>query len=72
MLDTCITCYGVMVDNMLQERDELGQGPTRTSVQRYKLSELLDPEFVYPQPQSEANEMGGLMGIQGLHYDEVR
>lgn len=70
-LDNAVTHFGTLVENMLLERKEIGSGATKEYVPRFKLSELLDPEYVFPKPPSEEEEMQGMAGIDGLIYDEV-
>lgn len=71
MLDNAVTYFGTLVENMLQERDEIGSGQHKQWVQRYTIQQLLDPKFVYPKPPSEQEELQGMDGTEGLNYDEV-
>ena len=65
-IDRAVTVFGIIVDNALLERMEIGtEGDT---VQRYTLNQLLDPEFYLPRPdiETEPFEM-----TQGMMFDSV-
>jgi len=74
MFDCCCMYFGTMVENMLQERDKVGAGSQTEYVNRYSLSQLLDPAFVFPAPAKEPEESGwgpGFEGVDGLIVDRV-
>lgn len=71
MLDNLVLTFGTIVENALLERDEIGSGQGKTSVARYTLTQLLDPDFKLPRPQSEREEMQGWSTVDGLVMDEV-
>jgi len=65
-----VVTFGLIIENALQERDEVGEGQGRRSIPRYTLSQLLDPEFKLPMTDSE--ESAPLpMHVDGAFYDKV-
>jgi hypothetical protein len=70
MLDNVVLTFGTIVENMLLERDEIGSGSSKTSVARYRITQLLDPDFLYPRPSDE-EESDFSMPVQGIIFDEV-
>lgn len=70
MLDNAVLAFGTLVENTLLERDEIGEGAMKQSVQRYTLSELLDPNFRLPRPDEYA-DLRSMAGVGGVVYDEV-
>jgi hypothetical protein len=70
MLDNAILTFGTIVENMLLERDEIGSGQHKKSVNRYTITQLLDPDFLYPRPDEESNEDFS-MPVEGIIFDEV-
>lgn len=78
MLDNAVTLFGTLVENMLQERDEIGSGNAKQWVNRYSIRQLLDADFVFPKPPDDQrrNEEGwdltGIAGVEGLAFDEVK
>lgn len=53
MLDTAVTFFGVIIENALQERVEVGVGKSAKSQPRYTLTRLLHPEFRLPAREPE-------------------
>ena len=73
-LDNAVTYFGTLVENMLLERDEVQVGDRKEYRQRYTITQLLDPTFVYPRPAREEQDeegwdMAGMAGIEGLQVD---
>lgn len=57
MLDTCVTWFGITVENALQETVEVGlvydpqaRGNNKRREAKYTLSQLLDSDFRLPRP----------------------
>jgi hypothetical protein len=71
MLDSLVLTFGTIVENALLERDEIGSGASKTYQNRYTLTQLLDPAFKLPRPQSEADKMEEWGQVSGLIMDEV-
>lgn len=70
-LDNAVTAFGTLVENMLQERDEIGSGQHKQWVQRYTLERLLDDAFYYPRPLSDVEEIKAMDRVEGLKIDGV-
>jgi hypothetical protein len=70
MLDNAVTAFGTIVENALQERDEMEVDGQTLRTERYKLSDLLDPEFRLPRPHEE-DDFAAFKGVDGIVYDEV-
>lgn len=70
MLDNAVMYFGTIIENMLQERDEIAVGNSKSYAKRYTLSRLLDETFLYPSPEAE-DDVSDLSGTEGLMYDEM-
>lgn len=70
MLDNAVLTFGTIIENALLEQDEIGSGQGKQYVKRYKLAELLDPNFRLPRPQDEQLEELQTPAA-GLMFDEV-
>lgn len=65
--DNAVTYFGMVIENALLERSDVGVGASQRSVQRHTLQDLLDPEYQLPREGAEVIDM--LKGMDG--YDEV-
>jgi hypothetical protein len=76
-LDNAITTFGTLVENMLLERDEVQVGDRKEYKARHSITQLLDPEYVYPKSDSDVArsedgwDMSGIVGVEGLGFDEA-
>lgn len=64
--------FGTIVENLLQERDEVGAGNQKEWISRYTLTQLLDPTFVYPSKKEEKAIDASWSQVDGLLFDEVK
>lgn len=63
--DVAVRWLGTTIENALQVRQEIGMGPNKRSEPRYRLEQLLDPDFRLPAP-AEARQGGGLAALLAL------
>lgn len=51
LLDACVVTFGLIIENALHERDNIGTQKEPKYEPRYTLPQLLDPAFRLPRPQ---------------------
>jgi hypothetical protein len=69
--DAAILTVGSAIESYSQERENIGSEQEPHWVQKYKMSDLLDPDFRIDVSESfdTSDEFGA---IEGIKYDEVR
>lgn len=72
MVDNLVLTFGTIVENLLQEREEVGSGQQKEWVGRYTLTQLLDQAFVYPSRKEEKAIDASWSQVDGLLFDEVK
>lgn len=65
LFDKCVTTFGRIFNNALQEMVETGAGTSRKRVAKYRLSDLLDDDFQF----GGDNGVDELAGLEG--YEEI-
>lgn len=66
-MDNAVSYTGIVIENALQERVEMGD----KSVAKYKLSEVLSADFRLPPQADDDDDLMMLIGAEGIVYDEV-
>lgn len=51
LVDKAVLWFGIIVENALSERVEIGEGKDKRSEAKYTLEQLLDPAFRLPRPE---------------------
>lgn len=70
--DNAVTMVGMAIENAAQEMEKVGPDDKPRWERKYRMAQLLDPEFKLPLGD-DANEAsdGDLIGMAGEYFDEV-
>jgi hypothetical protein len=74
-LDKAVMWFGITLENLLGERNEIGEGKDKRWENKYELGDLLDPAFRVPKPMPKPKKqaaagLGGLAMMMALAKDK--
>lgn len=67
--DNAVTLVGTAIEGAAQEMEQRGPDDAPRWEPKYRMEDLLDPDWRLPRESADREE--GLMGIDGLLFDEV-
>lgn len=56
-VDDCVLWFGLKIENLLNERVEIGEGKDKRYEAKYELNDLLDPSFRIERPMPKAKQL---------------
>jgi len=74
LLDACVVLFGMIIENALAERVQVGAKPNVEYKPKYQLEQLLDPSFKLPRPftPKPANGLSALLAMAGRKGSGVK
>lgn len=74
LFDACVVLFGLIIENALAERVQVGVKPNVEYKPKYSLAQLLDPSFRLPQPvqPKQTNGLSALLAMAGRKGSGVR
>lgn len=69
--DSVVSYIGNVIEGAQMETYKEGTGVNTKVKNKYTIKQLLDPDFLLPDPTRPNDNIDALKGMEGVGYDEV-